>query len=132
MAKTKALISCVVTAQLICAFIFVLANIWFSDDAADIMSHGVEFHMSCVMRKSIFCLCENRCADQLRSHCEADQRLCFRYMDSTIPLLSKSKPSFPPSSVAAQAGLCQAWSETRKTGFLKTWLIWWSPYCRKK
>ena len=26
-----------------------------------------------------------------RSACEADQRLCFRYTDSTIPLLSKSK-----------------------------------------
>ena len=37
------------------------------------------------------CLCENKGADQLRSNCEADQRLCFRYMDSTIPLLSKYK-----------------------------------------
>ena len=30
-------------------------------------------------------------ADQLRSNCEADQHLCFRYKDSTIPLLSKSE-----------------------------------------
>ena len=28
-------------------------------------------------------------ADQLRGNSEADQRLCFRYTDSTIPLLSK-------------------------------------------
>ena len=28
-----------------------------------------------------------------RSACAADQRLCFRYIDSTIPLLSKSKIS---------------------------------------
>ena len=27
--------------------------------------------------------------DQLRSNCAADQRLCFRYADSTIPLLPK-------------------------------------------
>ena len=39
-------------------------------------------------------------ADQLRSNCAADQRLCFRYMDSTIPLLSKSEiSSLQPSSV---------------------------------
>ena len=32
-----------------------------------------------------FCICENKDAD----HREADQRLCFRYTDSTIPLLPK-------------------------------------------
>ena len=32
--KTKALISCAVTAQLICAFVFAYADCWFSDDAA--------------------------------------------------------------------------------------------------
>ena len=39
------------------------------------------------MRKPAFCICENKDADQLRSHCTADQRLCFRLTDSTIPLL---------------------------------------------
>ena len=43
------------------------------------------------MRKLAFCICENKDADQLRSNCAADQRLCFRYRDSTIPLLSKSE-----------------------------------------
>ena len=77
------------------------------------------------MRKPAFCICENKDADQLRGHREADQRLCFRYMDSTIPLLPKPEiSSFYPSSVAAQPGLCQTWSETPKTGFLTTWLIW--------
>ena len=47
-------------------------------------------HMSLVVRKPAFCICENKDADQLRV-CEANQRLCFRYTDSTIPLLSKSK-----------------------------------------
>ena len=49
--------------------------------------------MSLVMRKPAFCLCENKDADQLRGNREADQRLCFRYIDSTIPLLSKSEIS---------------------------------------
>ena len=40
-----------------------------------------------VMRKPAFCICENKDADQLRGNREADQRLCFRYTDSTIPLL---------------------------------------------
>ena len=39
------------------------------------------------MRKSDFCTCENKGADQLRGNGEADQRLCFRYTDSTISLL---------------------------------------------
>ena len=40
-----------------------------------------------------FCICENKDADQLRGDREADQRLCFHYMDSTIPLLPKSEIS---------------------------------------
>ena len=54
-------------------------------------------YMSRITRKPDFCQCENKCADQLRSNCEADQRLCFRYTDSTIPLLLNTKfqaPSF--------------------------------------
>ena len=45
------------------------------------------------MGKPTICIEENKGADQLRSNCEADQRLCFRYSDSTIPLLLKSKIS---------------------------------------
>ena len=55
------------------------------------------------MRKPAFCICENKDADQLRGNREADQRLCFRYKDSTIPLLPKSEiSSLQPSSVAVQ------------------------------
>ena len=43
------------------------------------------------MRKPAFCICENKDADQLYTNRVADQRLCFRYMDSAIPLLSKSE-----------------------------------------
>ena len=49
--------------------------------------------MSRVVRKPAFCICENKDADQLRGNRKADQRLCFRYTDSTIPLLPKSEIS---------------------------------------
>ena len=64
-----------------------------------------------------FCICENKDPDQLGCHHEADQRLCFRYIDSTIPLISKSEM---PSSVTVQPGLCLTWSETPKAGFVET------------
>ena len=51
------------------------------------------FHMSRRMGKPTICIGENKGADQLRGNREADQRLCFRYTDSTIPLLFKSKIS---------------------------------------
>ena len=49
--------------------------------------------LSLVMRKLAFRICENKDADQLRGNREADQRLSFRYTDSTIPLLPKSENS---------------------------------------
>ena len=52
---------------------------------------GLWLQMSRAMRKPAFCICKNKDADQLRGNREADQRLCFRYIDSTIPLLPKSK-----------------------------------------
>ena len=78
-----------------------------------------------LMRKPDFCLCANKGADQLCSNCTADQRLCFRYTDSTIPLLQIAKTSSLWSfSESAQVGLCQTWSETPKTGFLASQLIY--------
>ena len=77
------------------------------------------------MRKMAFCICENKDPDQLGGNREADQRLCFRFIDSTIPLLPTSEiPSLKPSSVAVQPGLCGTWSETPKTGFLTTRLVY--------
>ena len=39
------------------------------------------------MGKPTICICENKDADQLHGNREDDQRLCFRYKDSTIRLL---------------------------------------------
>ena len=65
------------------------------------------------MGKPTICIGENNGADQLRGNREADQRLCFRYSDSTIPLLRKSEiSSFYLYSVLVQAGLCRTCSET--------------------
>ena len=76
------------------------------------------------MRKLDFCICENKDAEQLCGNRTTDQRLCFRYIDSTIPLLSKSEISrLERSSVAVQPGSCRTWSETPKTGLLASRLI---------
>ena len=65
------------------------------------------------MGKPAICIGENKDADQLHGNREADQRLCFRYSDSTISLLLKSEiSSFYLFSVLVQAGLCRTCSET--------------------
>ena len=70
------------------------------------------------MRNPTFCICENKDADQLRGYREADQRLCFHYIDSTIPLFSKSEiSSLLPSFLAVQPGLCRTRLETRMLVF---------------
>ena len=93
--------------------------------SAALLFRAFVFHtyleMSLVMRKPAFCIYENKDTEQLRGNCEADQCLCFHYIESTIHLLSKSKISiFCPSYVTVQPGLCGTWSETPKTGFLTT------------
>ena len=76
------------------------------------------------MRKPTFYICENNDADQLCGNRTADQRLCFRYIDSTNPLLPKSKiSSLWSSAVTVQPSLCQTRLETPKAGFLSTQLI---------
>ena len=76
------------------------------------------------MRQPTICICENKDADQLRGNREADQRFCFRYIDSTIPLLSKSEISrLLLSSVAVQPGLSDQVGN-QNIGFLMTRLKW--------
>ena len=129
--KTKTLISCAVTLFLLCKkvpSIFFL-NPKFHVSVLLLLNRPVHVlpgqkpgrrffshcgsYMSRLMRKSTFCICKIKDADQLRGNHKADQRLCFRCMDSTIPLLSKSKfSSLQPSSGLVQLGLCQTCSET--------------------
>ena len=54
-----------------------------------------EHHLSHIMRKSTFCICENKDIDQFHGNPEADRCLCFRFSDCTVYLLSKSKISSP-------------------------------------
>ena len=49
--------------------------------------------MSRLVGKPTICIGENKDADQLGGNREADQRLCFRHSDSTIPLVLKSEIS---------------------------------------
>ena len=53
--------------------------------------HTSTHNISKVMRKPDFCICKNKGTDQLRCYHAADQCLCFRYIVSTTPLLSKSE-----------------------------------------
>ena len=75
----------------------------FFNHTAHAISH--ENNMSLVVRKPAFFICENKDADQLRGNCEADQNLCFRYTDSKIPLLPKSKIS----SIFYSCTACFVW-----------------------
>ena len=73
------------------------------------------------MGKPTKCLGKNKGADQLRGNREADQRLCFHYMDSAIPLPHLYKISNRlPSSVTVQPGLCWTWSESKLLVFSRT------------
>ena len=66
----------------------------------------------------------NKGADQPAHPRSLSSAFVFRYLDSIIPILAKSKISrLKLASVAAQAGLSRTWSETPKTGFLATRLI---------
>ena len=69
--------------------------------------------MSRLTGKPTICICENKDADQLRGNREADQRLCFRYTGSTLPVLLESEiSSFWPAYVTVQPDLCQICLET--------------------
>ena len=49
----------------------------------------ISLKLSRVMRKPAFCISEDNDTAQLRSICAADQRFCFSYIGSKIPLLPK-------------------------------------------
>ena len=91
----------------------VCSELDFYQSRLTIVPHIWHIYLSRLMGIPTICIGENKGTDQLRSNCEADRRLCFRYTDSSIPLLSKSKiSSFYPSYVTVQVGLCWTWSKT--------------------
>ena len=71
---------------------------------------------------------EKTCICHMRTT-KAQISLCIRCLDSIIPLVSISEiSSLYLASVAEQASLCLTWSQTPKTGFLVTGLIWVGSY----
>ena len=66
-----------------------------------------------VMRKPTICICENKGADQLRSNCEADQRLCFaaKIVQSFFHL----NPKFQASSLLLRLYRCVCLRPGRKS-----------------
>ena len=71
----------------------------------------------------------NKGADQPAHQCSLIGAFVVHCLDSIIPLVSITKiSSLYLASLAAWAGLCLAWSQTPKTGFLVMWLIFYIPY----
>ena len=88
----------------------------------NILSINLSRHMG----KPTICLGENK---GRLLNCEADQRLCFRYSDSTVPL--SLNPKFQASSffsVTVQPGLCQTCSETTLLVFPRDGSFIYVPY----
>ena len=82
--------------------------------------------MSHVIRKPVFCKCENKDADQLRNNCAADQLLCFRYI---VLSLFYHNPKFKVSnhllwlhSLICVGPVWKPRSSVPKTGFLMSQL----------
>ena len=92
-------------------------------------SHGglyrlVGLYLSHIMRKSVLAICEQQ---RRRPACAMHSLIStfiVHYLDSIIPLVSKSKMSRLASLCSWAAGLSLPWLKTPKTGFLLTWLIY--------
>ena len=50
-------------------------------------------HMSCIMRKPVYAICNNKGSDQLAHPCSLSSTFVVRYLDSIIPILAKSRVS---------------------------------------
>ena len=76
------------------------------------------------MGKPVFATCEQQSRRSACASPQSDQHLCFRFLDSIIPLLAIPEiSSFYLISVLKQASLSLTWSQTQKTAFLVTRLI---------
>ena len=72
-------------------FCFCTVNVkgWVSLIDSSVNEIYITIIMPCREKTGFMHICENKDADQLRGNRKADQRLCFRYTDSTIPPLPK-------------------------------------------
>ena len=65
-----------------------------------------------------YVICEQQRHRSACASAQSDQRLCFRYLDSVMSLVSVTKISnLMLASVAEQAGLSLIWSETPEDTF---------------
>ena len=82
------------------------------------------YHMSQVIRKSAFAICEQQ---RRRSACvsaPSDQRLCYSLLRQDTSSFYIQNSSLQLVSIAVQPGLSLTWSENPKTGVLVTRLIY--------
>ena len=90
-------------------------------------------HMSHIMRKPVYSICEKQRCRSACTSAQSDQHLCFRCLDSIIPLVSITEiSSLYLASVAAQAGLSLPGSKIPKTDFLVKSLISSSSHHHKR
>ena len=75
-------------------------------------------NLSHCIRKPTKCLGENKGADQLRSNCEADQCLCFRYMDNNFFFLLSKFQNFQLLAIFCD---CTAWFVSDLVGSPNCW-----------
>ena len=92
------------------------------------LNFTVCYHMSHVMRKPVYAICEQQMrrsgADQPAHSRSLISAFVVRCLDSIISLVSIYEiSSLYLVSLAAQAGLTLPWSQTPKTGFIVIWLI---------
>ena len=91
-------------------------QLWFTKMFMLTPTDELIFYMSRIVRKPDFCLCENKGADQLRCHCEAGQRLCSSYTDSSSSKIRNFR--LLSCFCDCTGGFVSTWSEPPKTGFL--------------
>ena len=87
-------------------------------------------NLSRVMGKREFCICENKCADQLCSKCTFTAQLISAVVLATqkAQFLLYVYPRLQDSSIFLL--LCQTWSEMWNTGFLASRLIYCIHFLR--
>ena len=80
------------------------------------------YDLSHVIRIPVYVICKQQSANQPANSRSLISTIVFRCLDSILPLVSLSENL--SLYIAAQASLCLTWSETPKTCFLVTRLIY--------